>query len=123
MKAKELRIDNLITWNSTQKKVIPNMLNQPEIIFENNAKPIPLTKEWLVKLGWSCFTKLADTGVFYSYYRIEDDGFNTLTYRIIVGAKDGMMVFPNMDKRIELKSVHQLQNLYHALTEKELTIK
>ena len=68
--------------------------------------PIPLTDEWLIKLGfddnfhkgkfWVC---LDDNGYFYTNHNLNDEGFT------------------------EVLHIHQLQNLYFALTGEELEIK
>ena len=78
-------------------------------------KPIPLTEEWLLKFGWgqSDEHELCDNSndvLFYYDYHFErfwielDDSFTTNS------------ICYNMN----IKYVHQLQNLYFALTGKEL---
>ena len=71
-------------------------------------EPIPLTKEWLLKFGFRYITGWDDYEAF-----IKDDV--EITYNEIVKFKNYIDV--------ELKYVHQLQNLYFALTDNELTIK
>ena len=128
MKATELRIGNSIMQDDDLVFVTGWRL---EFIEKNilEYKPIPLTEEWLFKLG---FDKLKEY----------DDGENIITKygkSIIVGdnAHDEKIVisFPfnhceigdySDDSayvlNIEIKYVHQLQNLYHALTGEELTL-
>ena len=66
-------------------------------------KPIPLTEEWLNKLG---------------YYLISERHFANIGH--LVWELDGRFY---CDKNgIQLKYVHQLQNLYFALTQRELTV-
>jgi len=73
-------------------------------------KPINITEEWLVRLGFK------DTGV---AFEIETQKCLTMfSYQsekaFYVGIKDLVL---------ELEYIHQLQNLYFALTGEELTIK
>ena len=70
--------------------------------------PIPLTEEWLFKFGF----KLVESHDDHLYYLEETDFSLNRSFQ-----------FNNYYKRIELKYVHQLQNLYFALTGEELTIK
>ena len=77
-----------------------------------SIKPIPLTEEWLIKFG---FVKSLD------YWVISNKGF-------FVGVTLKEVIYPMFDidnpMLIKtLKHVHQLQNLYFALTGEELTIK
>lgn len=69
------------------------------------AEPIPLTEEWRIKLG----LRNGWTGHFY-FYSFE-------------GSKLEAFYRTNGSKDIPIKYVHQLQNLYFALTGEELTIK
>ena len=72
-----------------------------------NVKPIPLTEEWLVKFG---FEKLEGWDNMY-YFQIGN--FQVYEYNVSGYDYDGF----------NIKHVHQLQNLYFALTNKELAIK
>lgn len=75
------------------------------------AKPIPLTEEWLVRMG---FEKYSDGG--------ELKGIDCFYCK---GKLKGAISLPNFmfNGFIQIKHVHQLQNLYFALTGEELTIK
>lgn len=76
-------------------------------------KPIQLTEDWLVKFG---FEKPKFCGFYQSDYIVElNDRF------VINDRKDGFFYVDAPNLCIE--SVHQLQNLYFALTGEELTIK
>jgi len=76
--------------------------------------PIPLTEEWLKEKTEFKFKYYTECGEVYrlDFYKItiEDD-------RFFFG------IWNNMEVLIEFKYVHQLQNLYFALTGKELEIK
>lgn len=131
MKASELRIDNLVFdihetlskikcidtthgigylcyWNS-------GALYEENEIDISEFTPIPLTEEWLVRLGFEMFGD--DTGghidINYSIELQIDISKNESTFSSIYDTIEGP----------EIKYVHQLQNLYFALVQKELTIK
>ncbi len=77
--------------------------NQIEYIFE--LEPIPLTEDWFVKFGF----ELSNVGVRKDGCDLIDIGF--------------MFHLDGYGENREIKYVHQLQNLYFALTQKELTSK
>lgn len=121
MDSKELRIGNYINFGSTVSEVFG--ITVTDVMFkystgneEKYAKlinegiqPVPLTEEWLVKFK---FVKVRDYPVFrLNGLQIEFNGFDSEW-----GA--GLL-----DKKTIIKYVHQLQNLYFALTGKELTLK
>lgn len=110
MTASELRIGNkfylpngdvgTISYHEIRLMVVA--LDKP------NYKPIPLTEEWLLKLG---FVKHGKYGYFYIDFFVVDLDMN------------GQFYMCDIDIHIVLKHVHQLQNLYFALTGEELTFK
>tara|TARA_R110000796_G_scaffold95908_2_gene201357 strand:- start:694 stop:1041 length:348 start_codon:yes stop_codon:yes gene_type:complete len=115
MEAKELRIGNWIKynfkmqgWNDVQ--VCANDFHngfRDDKFVSINYKPIPLTEEWLVKFG---FEKLKGWDDMF-YFEIDD--FQIYEYNVSGYEYDDF----------NIKNVHQLQNLYFALTNEELTIK
>ena len=121
MKANELRIGNLVK-NKIDGSVNPvNFLAPtdmgmvlttsyfPHFTIEQ-AEPIPLTEEWLVRFG-------------FEYTEIHE-GFNQYRKDLLNLSitPNGFEIFLTF-KWINIKHVHQLQNLYFALTGEELTIK
>lgn len=72
---------------------------------------IPLSKEWLVRFG---FTKedMADLGNFF---------YLTISNEMELNINNGTIWMGEYDTGVE--HVHQLQNLYFALTQKELSLK
>jgi hypothetical protein len=76
-------------------------------------KPIPLTEEWLLKLG------LKKIGIW--TFSLNLVGNLDLIYYL--GEKGWSIGLKSYSDFSNLKYVHQLQNLYFALTGKELTIK
>ena len=78
-------------------------------------EPIPLTEEWLERFGFSVRKSLG-----FEAYDLDD------TYTIYYNTTAtpyGFELSFGVDFEIEIKHVHQLQNLYFALTGEELTIK
>lgn len=118
MKAQELRLGNLV-YDTGGKVNTINMDAFKYLLSYGDTdicqvKPIPLTEEWLVKFD----------GKKILYSEIKDYSFGDYSVTII---KDvfKFWVVDSIDSPlcIEIKYVHQLQNLYFALTGEELTIK
>lgn len=122
MKASELRLGNLFIEEYTNSIIQVIQLETDKIFFslkfvsQWQAKPIPLTEEWLLKFGFeknfnNFYEKLIN--------KDEDDFIGKLTdygFAYYIDKKDNYPL-------IYIKYVHQLQNLYFALTSEELTIK
>ena len=109
MKPNELRIGNYVNWINTQE---PHSLYLIEEIRELNYHdcfvPIPLTEEWLLKFGFINDKVL-------EFYRNDfTDSTIIIDYNFIC-----LLGYSH----VKLKYVHQLQNLYFALTGEELQIK
>ena len=115
MKANELRIGNLIYGYSGRVCAISSInesfikiRNDQDTILLCDCKPIPLTEDWLVKLGF-------ESNPYQDRYenkviQVECNKLRGYTELWI----DGMP---------HIKYVHQLQNLYFALTGEELILK
>ena len=123
MKASELRLGNLFIEEHSDKIIEVIGLEKIKITFSGlfldkwQAKPIPLTEEWLLKFGFEKENSL---------YVIDKDKYHT--FSILVGGISFPFIKSN-DKAIRenfsfygIKYVHQLQNLYFALTGEELII-
>jgi hypothetical protein len=105
LEAKDLRIGNLVCIHSIKLQMCIEDFNFREDFF----KPIPLTEEWLVRFG---FEKSAFNENVYSNKSI-----------ILDKRKLGWLLCDNsIDNLKHIKHVHQLQNLYFALTQEELTL-
>jgi hypothetical protein len=116
MKASELRIGNYFLRNNIASQVHPCII---EDVFngKTNIDPIPLTEEWLLKLEFK--------------YKEWDNNFiikNGDYFNSIKKYDDGW--YYNTDESeascyylTTIKYVHQLQNLYFALTDNELKVK
>lgn len=119
---KDLRIGNYIMYDNRYFQIYSisdefPTLNTIEfgigVVDWNNISPIPITEELLVKCGFE-----------------QDD---ELDYRFRLGIKhdpdfitydldDNMYSIHDSWINTTIKSLHQLQNLYYALTKQELTI-
>ena len=126
MKATELRIGNYIVYNGGQPEDIDEFTiievqdiawaQQKNEEFNKYHSPIPLTEEWLLKLGFN---------------RVENGYYGNMSYNrpcwikfsfTILIWDDGTFVYDWNGGNTILKNVNQLQNLYFALTGKERTI-
>jgi hypothetical protein len=124
MKANELRIGNLLFdrgdkilrldyWDfmkPAQRMFLGDSEVHPLTEDLEYCKPIPLTEEWLLKFG-------------FKWKQIKDLSSYTLSklelYRY--SSNNNKIFFEYAEGEVELKYVHQLQNLYFALTGEELT--
>ena len=125
MKANELRLGNLIKVGGntldTYQTFIPTLVTLAilnEIAGENEERPdaelsvfmpIQLTEEWLLKFGFKEDGTRPDWCDLLSSYNIGNDKIQYLRNESW--------------KCLKIRYVHQLQNLYFALTGQELTIK
>ena len=123
LSATELRIGNLVgiasSLNFSTGKV--TLTSNNRILLDNKISnknhkfiPIELTEEWLLKFG---FEKLTD----------KSRGFNSNSYTYTKGISfivhlNDKLLSVNFWQGNEKKYVHELQNLFFALTGEELTI-
>ena len=112
----ELRLNNLLKRGEDVVIVSAifrshfNCVNQESGIdygnnHQNNYQPIPLTEEWLLKFGFQDRFLLCDN--------------HKIDYEITERSE---IIFWLNENGINLEFVHQLQNLYFALTGEELKI-
>jgi hypothetical protein len=119
MEARELRIGNWVKSKQPFEDVIYLGCQSNSVDFNiNGIEPIPLTKEWLVKLG---FVLDKGVGVWFGEGDLSDDYGCFTIWDKYTGINYKFSIENSL--YIELKYVHQLQNLYFALTGEELTIK
>jgi len=136
MKATELRIGNLtqdskgnllkvigLTDDNISYYVVDRSKFPLEVGWQ--AEPIPLTEEWLVKFGFEEYSKhingdfelciKSDKPSHHIVVRITRSNFSVFNH--------SECDFTQIQFINRVKHVHQLQNLVHALTGEELTIK
>jgi len=113
MTANELRIGNWV-YNHAGR---PAQVTRIEETKTPLCQPIPLTEEWLLKFGW-IWNEDCNS---YEKYPNGDVRMN-LQFRDVSGS---YVMFNYILKAMiadKIYYVHQLQNLYFALTNEELTI-
>lgn len=121
VRASELRIGNLVgvSWNNIFSTVIEITTDDVKLkdgfATYNQLQPIPLTEEWLLKFGFE--KNLNSNNII--YYILA--GKCLLEYNLTHNIAD-IVKKVHLDLFIEIKYVHQLQNLYFALTCKELLL-
>jgi len=125
MKANELRIGNLVYSELDYCDIAITGILQTDVYSKSGFapveyyKPIPLDEEWILKFG---FIKVSD-----NYIIIESYHYQNNECWIYLLPDSFEFELNTMDERHNLgkqfKYVHQLQNLYFALTGEELTIK
>lgn len=101
--------------------------------YGEDLKPIPLTEEWLVKFGFvkkNIGEKLPQSWYELKYLSNEHDPMITSWVSILINIETWSCVicdeYPDemgANTKVKIEHVHQLQNLYFALTGEELTIK
>jgi hypothetical protein len=130
----ELRIGNFINCVFSTRHCEVVEITTDDLKLKNGyadysqIEPIPLTEEWLLKFGFEKEYFYGDDAKFI-WWQLNDFGleiFNTNKEqgRTSIESKDvGFFYEPMYMDYIEIKHVHQLQNLYFALTGEELTLK
>jgi hypothetical protein len=138
MKANELRIGNYVIWKDEESNdailtvtgIVLNDCIWVEWEWENgekdytecdfdSLKPIPITEDWLIKLGFYEYDRMGEN-IFFSMKQYNDMNWNLHFNRNILTVSFKDLVW---NKSFEIKYLNQLQNLYFALTGEELTIK
>jgi len=109
MKANELRKNNLVEYSDGGGFVELSSLEIHRIdIGQVQVKPIPLTKEWLLRFG---FRKYND-----NWFSKGALWINISDFAICVGLE-----FKQVNIRKQINVVHKLQNLYFEIENEELT--
>lgn len=133
MKSNELRIGNIVGIEKTAlhadgckyedvvlrveqlQKMVCGFVGFHAMEYYKDLRPIPLTEEWLLRMGFE--KQILDSR---RCYYLEYDDRETLD----IYEANGFFYFLHSGLTTTfIKSLHQLQNLYHIVTGKELTIK
>jgi hypothetical protein len=121
MKASDFRVGNLINHEKFgicqvitiyQNTYDASLDGERKLCFATKeTQPIPLTEEWLLKFGFE------KRGIYYHFPK--HDIFKLEQYKL----KNAywLRYYTESIDCVRINSVHQLQNLYHALTGEELT--
>lgn len=125
MEAKELRIGNWVNIYDDYTSQVTGLTENGKVwcvkrptdekCAWNQVNPIPLTEEWLRRLGLNVRQREADecTWLEFDFPVVEE----------LVQSSDGTYFFDCDSDTLRIMYVHQLQNLYFSLTGEELTIK
>ncbi len=140
MKVTELRIGNLVTLDDKMRKECwENQIHAHNDFFEvktiysdgdvslqlddeiielseDEIDPIPLTEEWLLKAGFEKINHINGYSFFY-YKRKRNSNMTSISIY------DSHTTIGNTSTIPHCEYIHQLQNLYFTLTQKELTFK
>jgi hypothetical protein len=110
MKASDLRVGNWVSKHGEYYQITSATIVSLER-GESDAEPIPLTEEWLLKFGFE------KRGIYYHFPK--HDIFKLEQYKL----KNAywLRYYTESIDCVRINSVHELQNLYHALTGEELT--
>jgi hypothetical protein len=138
MKANELRIGNYIICRNVIDKVWGiDLGNNGDAIVctdkfgigETDIKPIPLNEEWLLKFGFESWNCKGSEWIFEKVIYKDLD----IEQKMIISSSGTCCIEEQEDHpevevqkfiiRPDVQYVHQLQNLYFALTGQELEIK
>lgn len=131
IKANELRIGNLVVKSDQIHSDSPQY-GQITTVYVDKAnvdyhypltwyKPIPLTEEWLLKFGFEKYDEIYWFLPNYPSYEICPN--EPLQLFLPCETTDESEYYVVKDSNCKIQYVHQLQNLYFALTGEELTIK
>jgi hypothetical protein len=119
MESNELRIGNLV-HDYDEELIIVSGISYGDVYSLKlgetplaRIKPIPLTEEWLIKFGFE------EDGINWYWFNTKD---RFTDYGYAYNTKTNIIEF-NECELIGIRYVHQLQNLYFALTGQELNIK
>ena len=116
IEVQSLRVGSYYLYKGKEIKFDVSDFNEINHNLLDLLEPIELTEEWLLKFG---FEKDIDSW-FYSF----DYDENKETFKIFERAKENIYSIIDVNNfGIEIKYAHRLQNIYFALTDKELTIK
>jgi len=141
MEANELRIGNYVYLTADGHEDEPDLVKWDIIDYEyytdkmDYIQPIPLTEEILLKCGFEVEKYIA-TGDFYLCGK-KVISINRRSYKIIISADDysnwnflvdSNYLYKDISREIKqnilpFQYLHQLQNLYFALTNQELEVK
>lgn len=118
MKASDLRIGNYYDCNGQIEVVNPNTITDVWESERTWCKPIPLSEDWLIRFGFKK-EKVSSYGGADMWQGMSAYSYNG-EWLFRGSPKSGLKLVGYFNS--DIRYVHQLQNIFLALTGKELTI-
>jgi len=109
MENKHFRIGNLIMVENCIQEIVELPLSQN--CTEKNTKGIPITKEWIINLGFENLI-IYEHWIFPLVMQKDKFGWN-----LKISTVNGFIICSST-----INYVHELQNLYFAITKEELVL-
>lgn len=131
LKASELRLNNFIQNGVNKTVEVVAGIEKTNIVMTNFSaggpdyywEGIPLTEEWLERFG---FEKIQD-GFFERFELKYWNNIKTIEHTFSISLENftdyNMAIWLEGNTNVHIYTVHRLQNLYFALTGKELELK
>lgn len=120
MTVSELRIGNWVAHDGLPFYIrdVEDLRDIERTLKHGTFTPIPLTEDWLRKFGFEDNSY----AMFYKY--VDNEFFITVSFKDYAHTQlsEHPVEVNDYSLPLDCKYVHQLQNLYFALTGKELTI-
>ena len=123
MKAEELRIGNYVLDEENKVRLVTELSRAlirtsfDLILLASEVKPIPLTEEILLKCGFEINGKYYRSKYIQDSIKLIYDFNQRVLYFKYKGEFSPMIQIPRA-----IESLHELQNIYYALTGKELEV-
>ena len=120
MKVAKIETPQFSNWNGADDfHIVLEHLEKKDYYMECGVNPIPLTEEWLLKLG---FEKDKDDNFSLNFNKEIFTLFPPLSVRREQKNYIFKISWGGLSRYRELKYVHELQNIFFALTSSELNI-
>lgn len=130
MKPNEFRLGNYVEYDGrilridTIAPIFPTLNTRDYgigVVDWNNIKPVKITDEFLIKLGFKKYQESDIPAYFKTFGSFLEDDYE-YCFSMFQDIEENFYI-QVMGKKIILNEVHKLQNIYFELTEEELTFK
>lgn len=121
MKPQDLRIGNWVCLMYKDTNNVQDYIkiesNHIHLFNKMDLEPIPLTEQWLLDFG---FYKIKEKNTFLTLQNVIEEF--SLFFNLKTSCIELETDYCQVIQLKRLKYIHQLQNLFHALTGQELTL-